>query len=98
MVKVTNTKDKEIKRGEYQAKVEENRLHELTLMKTFNKLITLPKEPPWKTMESISELLQKLKELPEEEHSPTILKGGKTKMFTTMRRENNNLQFQGKKK
>lgn len=40
-------------------------------------------------MESISELLQNLKELPEEEHSPTILKGGKSKMFTTMTRENN---------
>lgn len=65
-------------------------------MKTFNKLITLTKLP-WKTVESMSELLQDLKELAEEEHSPTILKGGKAKMCTTTR-GNNIIQFQGAKK
>lgn len=66
-------------------------------MKTFNKLITLTKLP-WKTVESMSELLQDLKELAEEEHSPTILKGGKAKMCTTTTRGNNIIQFQGAKK
>lgn len=48
-------------------------------------------------MESISELLQDLKELTEE-HSPTILKGGKTKMSATMTWGNNVIiQFQGEK-
>lgn len=64
-------------------------------MKTFNKLITLTKELPWKTVESISELLQDLKEIAEEEHSPTILKGGKAKMCTTTTRGKNIIQFQG---
>lgn len=47
-------------------------------------------------MESISELLQNLKELPEE-HNPTILEGGKMKMCTTTR-EKSIIQFQRKKK
>lgn len=99
MVKVTNTKDKEIKKEKNQVKVEENRLQEFILTTTFNKLIIVRKERPWRTTESISELLQDLKKLTEEEHSPTILKGGKTKMSTTMIRGNNrSFSFRGEKK